>query len=42
MASSGGDDRLVVGIDFGTTWSAVAFTYSGNPEPADEIAIVKK
>ncbi|KAH0366906.1 actin-like ATPase domain-containing protein, partial [Aureobasidium melanogenum] len=41
MASSGGDDRLVVGIDFGTTWSAVAFTYSGNPEPADEIAIVK-
>ncbi|KAG9600284.1 actin-like ATPase domain-containing protein, partial [Aureobasidium melanogenum] len=41
MASSGGDDRLVVSIDFGTTWSAVAFTYSGNPEPADEIAIVK-
>ncbi|KAK6000862.1 hypothetical protein QM012_003587 [Aureobasidium pullulans] len=41
MASSGDDDRLVVGVDFGTTWSAVAFTYSGNPESADEVAIVK-
>lgn len=42
MASSGGEDRLVIGFDFGTTYSGVAFTYSGNPEPADEIAVVKK
>lgn len=42
MASSGGEDRLVIGFDFGTTYSGVSFTYSGNPEPADEIAVVKK
>ncbi|THY83348.1 actin-like ATPase domain-containing protein [Aureobasidium pullulans] len=41
MASSGGEDRLVIGFDFGTTYSGVSFTYSGNPEPADEIAVVK-
>ncbi|KAH0338581.1 actin-like ATPase domain-containing protein, partial [Aureobasidium melanogenum] len=40
MASSGGD-RFVVGVDFGTTYSGVAFTYSGNIEAADEIAVVK-
>lgn len=37
-----GRDRIVLGVDFGTTFTGCAFTYSGNPEPADEIAVVKK
>lgn len=35
-------DRLIIGIDFGSTSSGVAFTYSGNPEAPDEIEVVKK
>ncbi|KAI7255473.1 actin-like ATPase domain-containing protein [Hortaea werneckii] len=34
-------DRLVVGIDFGTTFSGVAAAYSANPEAPDEINIIK-
>jgi hypothetical protein len=42
MASFTGDDRIIMACDFGTTFSGLAFTYSGNPEPADEIAVVKE
>ncbi|CAD0083318.1 unnamed protein product [Aureobasidium vineae] len=41
MAPSKGRDRLVVGIDFGTTFSGCAFAYSGDPESADEIETVQ-
>ncbi|KAK5674708.1 hypothetical protein LTR17_027796 [Elasticomyces elasticus] len=34
-------DTLVVGIDFGTTFSGVAAAYSANPESPDEINIIK-
>ncbi|KAK3616102.1 hypothetical protein LTR22_027182 [Elasticomyces elasticus] len=34
-------DTLVVGIDFGTTFSGVAAAYSANPESPDEISIIK-
>lgn len=42
MAAAEAEDRLVIGVDFGTTFSGIAFTYSGNPESPDEIAVVKK
>ncbi|CAD0107731.1 unnamed protein product [Aureobasidium uvarum] len=41
MAPSKGRDRLIVGIDFGTTFSGCALAYSGDPESADEIQVVK-
>ncbi|THW57027.1 actin-like ATPase domain-containing protein [Aureobasidium pullulans] len=41
MALFGRQDRFVIGIDFGTTFSGVAFTYSLHPEAADEITVVK-
>ncbi|KAI4748507.1 actin-like ATPase domain-containing protein [Aureobasidium sp. EXF-12298] len=41
MAPSKGRDRLIVGIDFGTTFSGCAIAYSGDPEAADEIQVVK-
>ncbi|KAI7155864.1 actin-like ATPase domain-containing protein [Hortaea werneckii] len=34
-------DTLVVGIDFGTTYSGVASVYSGRPEKPDEIEVIK-
>ncbi|KAI6845763.1 actin-like ATPase domain-containing protein [Hortaea werneckii] len=34
-------DRLVVGFDFGTTFSGVAAAYSANPEAPDEINVIK-
>ncbi|KAK5129421.1 hypothetical protein LTR08_003277 [Meristemomyces frigidus] len=34
-------DALVIGIDFGTTFSGVAAAYSANPEAADEINVIK-
>lgn len=34
-------DHLVVGVDFGTTFSGVAAAYSGNPEAPDEISVIK-
>ncbi|KAK5737794.1 hypothetical protein LTR17_006442 [Elasticomyces elasticus] len=34
-------DTLIVGIDFGTTFSGVAAAYSASPESPDEINIVK-
>lgn len=42
MAPAKGRDRLIVGIDFGTTFSGCALAYSGDPESADEIQVVKK
>ncbi|KAI4720030.1 actin-like ATPase domain-containing protein [Aureobasidium sp. EXF-10727] len=41
MASSGGE-RILLSVDHGTTFTGCAFTYSGNPEAADEIAVIKK
>ncbi|KAI6853569.1 hypothetical protein KC323_g9295 [Hortaea werneckii] len=43
MSESSGalGDRLVVGIDFGTTFSGVAFAHSGTPKAPDEIAVIK-
>ncbi|KAK5110551.1 hypothetical protein LTR62_005743 [Meristemomyces frigidus] len=35
------DDTLVVGVDFGTIFSGVAFAYSGNAQGADEINVIK-
>ncbi|KAK3619064.1 hypothetical protein LTR56_024269 [Elasticomyces elasticus] len=35
------EDTLVVGIDFGTTFSGVAAAYSANPESPDELHIIK-
>ncbi|KAK4895262.1 hypothetical protein LTR27_006605 [Elasticomyces elasticus] len=35
------DDTLVIGIDFGTTFSGVAAAYSANPESPDELNIIK-
>ncbi|KAI6790853.1 actin-like ATPase domain-containing protein [Hortaea werneckii] len=35
-------DSLVVGIDFGTTFSGVAAAYSGNPDKPDEIGVIKR
>lgn len=39
MAGNGNDsqDRLVVSVDFGTTFSGVATVYSANPEDLDII-----
>ncbi|KAK4544121.1 hypothetical protein LTR36_004619 [Oleoguttula mirabilis] len=34
-------DTLVIGIDFGTTFSGAAAAYSANPEAPDEIAVIK-
>ncbi|KAH9831286.1 glycoside hydrolase family 47 protein, partial [Teratosphaeria destructans] len=34
-------DALIVGIDFGTTFSGVAAAYSGNAEAADDISVIK-
>ncbi|KAI7306299.1 actin-like ATPase domain-containing protein [Hortaea werneckii] len=34
-------DTLVVGLDFGTTYSGVASVYSGRPEKPDEIEVIK-
>ncbi|GAB1730368.1 hypothetical protein NU195Hw_g7572t1 [Hortaea werneckii] len=34
-------DTLVVGIDFGTTYSGVASVYGGQPEKPDEIEVIK-
>ncbi|KAK5119582.1 hypothetical protein LTR85_007411 [Meristemomyces frigidus] len=34
-------DALVIGIDFGTTFSGVAVAYSANPEAPDEINVIK-
>ncbi|KAI5270556.1 actin-like ATPase domain-containing protein [Aureobasidium subglaciale] len=36
-----GRDRLIIGVDFGTTFSGCALAYSGDPESADEIQVVK-
>ncbi|KEQ68243.1 actin-like ATPase domain-containing protein [Aureobasidium namibiae CBS 147.97] len=33
-------DRLIVGLDFGTTFSGCAFTYGGSQETADEIEVI--
>ncbi|KAH0275664.1 actin-like ATPase domain-containing protein, partial [Aureobasidium melanogenum] len=41
MVPAKGRDRLIVGIDFGTTFSGCALAYSGDPESADEIQVVK-
>lgn len=35
-------ERLIVAVDFGTTFSGCALAYSGDPESADEIQVVKK
>ncbi|KAK5678546.1 hypothetical protein LTS10_008990 [Elasticomyces elasticus] len=35
------DDTLVIGIDFGTTYSGVAAAYSLSPESPDELNIIK-
>jgi hypothetical protein len=32
-----GDKRLVIGVDFGTTYSGVAVVYSGQPDDVDII-----
>ncbi|KAG9601333.1 hypothetical protein KCU77_g3251, partial [Aureobasidium melanogenum] len=34
-------DRLVVGLDFGTTFSGCAFAYSGSLESPDEIEVIR-
>ncbi|KAI7390590.1 actin-like ATPase domain-containing protein [Hortaea werneckii] len=34
-------DTLIVGIDFGTTYSGVAAVYGGQPEKPDEIEVIK-
>ncbi|THZ16183.1 actin-like ATPase domain-containing protein [Aureobasidium pullulans] len=34
-------ERLIVAVDFGTTFSGCAVAYSGDPESADEIQVVK-
>ncbi|KAF2858139.1 putative hsp70 family protein [Piedraia hortae CBS 480.64] len=36
-SSSSGTDRLIVGVDFGTTYSGVAAVYSANPDDVDII-----
>jgi hypothetical protein len=36
------EDRLIVGLDFGTTFSGCAFTYSGSQESADDIEVITK
>lgn len=36
------EDSLIIGVDFGTTFSGIAFTYNLNPESADEITVVKR
>lgn len=42
MAPTQPEDRIVVGIDFGTTMSGVAFAYSAKPEAPDDMHVVKK
>ncbi|KAI5253810.1 hypothetical protein E4T42_02780 [Aureobasidium subglaciale] len=34
-------DRLIIGVDFGTNFLGCALAYSGDPESADEIQVVK-
>lgn len=36
-ASDGVEKRLVIGVDFGTTYSGVAVVYSGQPDDVDII-----
>ncbi|KEQ99444.1 hypothetical protein AUEXF2481DRAFT_177213 [Aureobasidium subglaciale EXF-2481] len=36
-----GRDRLIIGVDFGTNFLGCALAYSGDPESADEIQVVK-
>ncbi|KAK3721826.1 hypothetical protein LTR37_002992 [Vermiconidia calcicola] len=41
MATSQGPDRIVIGVDFGTTFSGVAEGYSGTPVSADDVNVIK-
>ncbi|KAI5209900.1 hypothetical protein E4T39_00616 [Aureobasidium subglaciale] len=34
-------DEIVLGFDYGTTFSGIAFTYAGSPEAESEITVVK-
>ncbi|KYG41583.1 hypothetical protein M433DRAFT_7834 [Acidomyces richmondensis BFW] len=34
-------DRIIIGVDFGTTFSGVAEAYSGTPVAANEINVIK-
>lgn len=36
-SSDDGEKRLVIGVDFGTTYSGVAVVYSGQPDDVDII-----
>lgn len=35
-------DEIVFGFDYGTTFSATAFTYAGSSEAESEITVVKE
>jgi hypothetical protein len=41
MAGASGPLRIVVGIDFGTTFSGTAEAYSGASPKADDINVIK-
>ncbi|THY76437.1 actin-like ATPase domain-containing protein [Aureobasidium pullulans] len=37
----GKKDTIIVGVDFGTTYSGVSYTFRGKPDPSSEIPVVR-